>query len=173
MRDKRRLAAPPMLSFVGASGSGKTTLLVKLIAELVRRGLRVAAVKHSRRGVALDVAGKDSDRFRKAGAGTVLLVSPLSIGFVADAPPRFSPRAAAAFLLDADIVLVEGWKEAGMPKVLVTNGAAPAPRTRNVIAAVGRGGARYHAPRFSPDDIRGLADFILGFARPRRRAMPK
>lgn len=155
-----------MLSFIGASGSGKTTLLVKLIAELSRRGLCVGAVKHSRRDFTLDIEGKDSDRFRRAGAGTVLLVSPRSIGLVADAPRGFSPRrAAAVFFSGADIVLVEGWKGAGIPKVIVTCPASRAPRARNVIAAVGEKGAGCRVPCFSPGDIRGLADFILEFNR--------
>jgi molybdopterin-guanine dinucleotide biosynthesis protein MobB len=166
MKDKLRAEGPAMISFIGASGSGKTTLLVKLIAELSRRGLCVGAVKHSRRDFTLDIEGKDSDRFRKAGAGTVLLVSPRSIGLVADAPRGFFPeRAAAAFFPGADIVLVEGWKGAGLPKVIVTGPASRSPRARGVIAAVGEKGSGCRVPCFSLGDIRGLADFILGFSR--------
>lgn len=181
MRDKLRhrgpatavrggASGPAMISFVGPSNSGKTTLLSALIAELVRRGIRVGAVKHSRRDFSLDVEGKDSDRFKKAGAGSVLAVSPRSVGFVSDAPPRFSPRDAAAFFPRAEIVLVEGWKDAGLPKVVVTGDAARVPRVGNVIAAVGGKDAGYRAPRFSPDDIRGLADFVLEFSRLSRKS---
>ena len=38
----------PIVSIVGHSGSGKTTLMEGLIRELRDRGLRVAAVKHTR-----------------------------------------------------------------------------------------------------------------------------
>ena len=36
-----------ILGIAGWSGSGKTTLLVKLIPELVGRGLRVSTMKHA------------------------------------------------------------------------------------------------------------------------------
>ncbi|MEJ2754047.1 MAG: molybdopterin-guanine dinucleotide biosynthesis protein MobB, partial [Chloroflexota bacterium] len=36
----------PIVSIIGKSKSGKTTLLEKLIAELKRRGYRVATIKH-------------------------------------------------------------------------------------------------------------------------------
>jgi hypothetical protein len=40
-----------------------------------------------------------------------------------------------------------------------------APRASRVIAAVGNTGGGYRVPRFRRDDIRGLAEFILGFCR--------
>lgn len=156
-------AGPAMIAFVGHSNSGKTTIVSALIGELVRRGVRVGAAKHSRRDFTLDVQGKDTDRFRKAGAGAVLAVSPRCVALVSDAPPRFSPRDAADFFPRAEIVLVEGWKESGLPKVAVAGRGTP-PRAGNVIATVGGGKARGRVPRFDPGDVRGLADFILAFA---------
>ena len=48
-REKEPAADRPFLvSVIGPSGSGKTTLLEGLIAELAGRGIRVAAIKHSR-----------------------------------------------------------------------------------------------------------------------------
>lgn len=156
--------APAMIAFVGPSNSGKTTLLSALIAELSRRGVRAGAVKHSRREFTLDIAGKDSDRFKKAGAAAVLLVSPRSIGLLSDSPPRFTPRDAAAFFPGAELVLVEGWKESDLPKVVVAGGAGRMPRVGNVIAAVGGKGAA-GVPRFECGEIRALAEFVLRFAR--------
>ncbi|MGD2084297.1 MAG: molybdopterin-guanine dinucleotide biosynthesis protein MobB, partial [Chromatiales bacterium] len=37
----------PLLGFAAYSGTGKTTLLCRLLPVLVRRGLRVAAIKHA------------------------------------------------------------------------------------------------------------------------------
>jgi len=50
----------PIISIVGKSNSGKTTLLEKLIPELVKRGYRVATIKHNVHGFDVDHEGKDS-----------------------------------------------------------------------------------------------------------------
>ena len=37
----------PVISFIGRSGSGKTSLLEKVVAELKKRCVKVAVIKHS------------------------------------------------------------------------------------------------------------------------------
>jgi hypothetical protein len=73
----------PVVAFSGPSGAGKTTLLVALLRELRRRGLRVAAIKHSGHPHGFDVPGKDSDLLLRAGAEVAARdrygVTPLSI----------------------------------------------------------------------------------------------
>ena len=59
---------PPILSFVAPSGTGKTTLLENVIKDLAARGLRVAVLKHDAHRLELDKQGKDTWRFRQAGA---------------------------------------------------------------------------------------------------------
>jgi len=49
-----------IISFVGKSSSGKTTLLENLIAELKRRGRKVAIIKHSHHADDLDTSKKDT-----------------------------------------------------------------------------------------------------------------
>ncbi|MCK7507787.1 MAG: molybdopterin-guanine dinucleotide biosynthesis protein MobB [Desulfobacterales bacterium] len=75
-----------VLAVVGYSGSGKTRLVVRLVGELRRRGLRVAAVKRCSHGFALDTEGKDTAAFAAAGAEGVAMVSPEGWAAVADAP---------------------------------------------------------------------------------------
>ncbi len=50
----------PIVSIVSKSNAGKTTLLEKLISELVKRGCRVATIKHNMHGFDIDHEGKDS-----------------------------------------------------------------------------------------------------------------
>ena len=65
------------ISFVAAgSNSGKTTLIEKLIPLLKVRGLAVGVLKHASKGFDPERPGKDSWRFREAGAGMVALVGP-------------------------------------------------------------------------------------------------
>lgn len=99
----------------GWSGSGKTTLLVELIAHLVARGLRVAAIKHTHHAVNDEDRG-DTARFRVAGAAPVVLAgNGVAIVFSDSAPRRETWREPTDILslVDADIVLVEGFKGRG------------------------------------------------------------
>jgi molybdopterin-guanine dinucleotide biosynthesis protein B len=55
-----------LFGLAGWSGSGKTTLLIALLV-LIRRGLRVATLKHVHHSIDLDQPGKDTHRHRLAG----------------------------------------------------------------------------------------------------------
>ncbi len=57
----------------GWSGSGKTTLIEKLLPLFRARGLVVSLIKHTHHGFDIDKPGKDSWRFREAGAQEVML----------------------------------------------------------------------------------------------------
>lgn len=56
---------------LGPSGSGKTRVIESLTKALVRKGIRVGAVKHSSHAV-FDLKGKDTRRLREAGAYVVV-----------------------------------------------------------------------------------------------------
>ncbi len=110
----------PAVSFVAPSGTGKTTLLVKVIAELVRRGYRVGAMKHGPHGFAIDHPGKDSFRLTAAGAEATVIVSPEKLALV----KSHAAEPAAGEIIDAyfgevDIVLAEGWKKSRLPRIEV------------------------------------------------------
>src|SRR4029078_227995 len=68
--------SPPVFGITGWKNSGKTTLTARLIAEFTGRGYRVCAVKHAHECFVLDAQGRDSYRWREAGARRVLLSSP-------------------------------------------------------------------------------------------------
>ncbi len=112
-------ARPPMVSFVAPSGTGKTTLVESVIGELVARGLKVAAVKHDAHRIELDTEGKDSWRLRQAGAET-LLVGQNQLAWMSDdgASPPLEDLVGLLFA-DADIIVVEGYRSAGLPTLLV------------------------------------------------------
>ena len=57
-----------IIAVSGVKNSGKTSLIVKLIPELVRRGLRVATIKHDGHRFEADRPGTDSFRHLEAGA---------------------------------------------------------------------------------------------------------
>ena len=65
----------PILGFCAYSGTGKTTLLAQLIPILRNRGIQVGVIKHAHHNFEMDREGKDSFRFRQAGATEVMLAS--------------------------------------------------------------------------------------------------
>jgi molybdopterin-guanine dinucleotide biosynthesis protein MobB len=110
----------PAVSFVAKSGTGKTTLLEKVIAELKGRGYRVGVIKHDAHRFDIDHPGKDSHRLTAAGADTMLISSPEKLAVVKkhqQSPPI--EELVATYFQDVDIVLTEGFKLSGMPKVEV------------------------------------------------------
>ena len=109
-----------VVSFVAKSGTGKTTLLEKVIAGLKEQGYRVGVIKHDAHRFDIDHPGKDSYRLAAAGADTMLIASPEKLAIVKkyqEAPPV--EELIGTYFQDVDIVLTEGFKQSGMPKVEV------------------------------------------------------
>ncbi|NHJ14346.1 MAG: molybdopterin-guanine dinucleotide biosynthesis protein B [Candidatus Thorarchaeota archaeon] len=96
----------------GYSGTGKTTLVESLVRELTTRGYSVATVKSTKEEVA-DTEGSDTWRHHKAGAAATVLLSPHAV-----VTRRFSPLRLEDVIQewDYDFVLVEGMKDAKLPK---------------------------------------------------------
>lgn len=110
----------PAVSFVAKSGTGKTTLLEKVVAELKQRGWRLGVIKHDAHKFDIDHPGKDSYRLTAAGADTMLISSPEKLAIVKkhqESPPIES--LIATYFGDVDIVLTEGFKKSGLPKIEV------------------------------------------------------
>lgn len=108
------------IGFVGPSGVGKTTLMEKVLTRLKSRGRRVSAVKSAHHRVDVDRPGKDSYRYRSAGAQEVLLVGPGRWALMRETPIEPTLQEALKLLSPVDIVLVEGYKsEEGLPRILV------------------------------------------------------
>jgi molybdopterin-guanine dinucleotide biosynthesis protein MobB len=106
------------VSFVAKSGTGKTTMLEKVIAELKSRGWRVGVIKHDAHRFEIDHPGKDSWRLTQAGADTMLVASPEKLALVKrHAEPPSVDELIATYFADVDVVLTEGFKKSGLPKI--------------------------------------------------------
>ena len=153
--------------FVGHSGSGKTTLIEKLLRELSGRGLRVATIKHAHHKVVLDTPGKDSWRYKQAGAAISMLVTSNELQLVADAVDRREPaQLAQRFLGEADLVLAEGFSHAAGVKIeVLRRECSTVPRCSiedGLIAIVTDIGEVYpQLPHYGLDDIAGIVQFML------------
>jgi molybdopterin-guanine dinucleotide biosynthesis protein B len=162
-------SSPVVIAIVGHSGSGKTTLIEQLLPRLNATGLRVATIKHTHHQVQLDTPGKDSWRFKQAGAAASMLVTPQALQLIADtAAPHDPVQLAQRYLGDMDLVLAESFSDATCPKIEVLRAACSAtPRCNDGLIAMITDveEAHPHLPHFAPDDVEGIARFILSQVR--------
>ncbi|MBO6561838.1 MAG: molybdopterin-guanine dinucleotide biosynthesis protein B [Nisaea sp.] len=157
-----------IFGLVGWSGSGKTTLLVKLLPELVARGIRVSTMKHAHHTFDVDKPGKDSYEHREAGATEVLITSANRWALMhenRDAPeptiedllPHMSP---------VDLLIIEGFKEHAHEKLEIfrrETGKSLLQPNDPMIRAVASDGPVEEAtvPVLDLNDVPALADYIL------------
>ncbi len=115
------MAETRILSVIGRSNAGKTTLVVALAAEYARKGRRVMTIKHAGHPSAVEQPNSDGHRhFQEGKAERTLVVTPamrvLYERHLDDTDPITLAR---QHLGGADIVLVEGFQSAPLPKIEV------------------------------------------------------
>lgn len=157
-----------IFGIAGWSGSGKTTLLVRLIPALVRRGVQVATVKHTHHHPSI---GDDESRaLFAAGATEVMAASPSRFSLIHQFPGENDPCLdELAGLVAGDLLLVEGFKFEGHPKLEVWDPALGkpmlAPEQPTVVAlATDAAVENLGRPVFRRDDVEAIADFILAWS---------
>ena len=166
-----------VFGLVGYSGSGKTTLLVRLIPEIVGRGLTVSTMKHAHHGFDVDQPGKDSYEHRAAGATEVLVSSARRWALMHDnrQAPEPGPEELMRHMTPVDLLLIEGFKREGHDKLEVWRAATGMPliarEDRSILAVASDGPVPDVAvPVLDLDDVQAIADFILDrCGLPRRR----
>ncbi|WP_425043221.1 bifunctional molybdopterin-guanine dinucleotide biosynthesis adaptor protein MobB/molybdopterin molybdotransferase MoeA [Primorskyibacter sp. S87] len=151
----------------GWKNNGKTGLMERLVAELTSRGLRVSTVKHAHHAFDVDQPGRDSHRHRIAGASEVLLASRQRVALMQElrADPEPSLDELLLRLSPADLVLVEGYKREGHPKIEAHRAEAGteliAPTDPLIRAVASDVQIDLDRPVFDLDDTVTIADFIL------------
>lgn len=111
---------PYVLQVVGYSDSGKTTLLAKLIAHFEQSGMRVGVVKHDGgHDFEWDQQGKDTWRYREAGASLVAISSKTKTVIHEQRPTALPQLVERLTQAGAELILVEGFKREGYPKLVL------------------------------------------------------
>lgn len=110
-----------VFGITGWKNSGKTTLVVKLVEYFSAQGLKVATIKHAHHDFDIDIPNTDSYKHRKAGAKEVIVTSDMRWAIIHELAEEKEPSLAEllAKLSDVDLVLVEGYKVEGHPKIQV------------------------------------------------------
>lgn len=154
----------PVVCIIGGSGSGKTTLLEKLIPELKRRGHRIATVKHhSHAGFDIDHPGKDSYRHAQAGSDHVVIAAPDKIASYRRVEKEPTLDEIVSGIRDVDLILVEGYKQAGKPSIEIIRGdlgVRPLAGTEQLFAIASNISYTASVPVFDLNDVRGMVDLI-------------
>jgi len=154
----------PVVCIVGQSGSGKTTYIERLIPELKERGYRLAVIKHHPHDFEVDVEGKDSWRYMRAGSDAAMVSAPHKIALVKNVDHDLEPDELVALVGDSvDIVIIEGFKSSQSPKIEVHRaalgkGLACAPQ--DLIAVVTDELLDIPVDQYDLNDTAAVADFI-------------
>jgi len=161
----------PVLGFAAFSGTGKTTLITCLLPLLKKQGLSIGLIKHSHHNFEIDKPGKDSFRFREAGASPVMLVSKYRRAIITEmaipAEPCLADQLSAFDQNAVDLILVEGFKRESFPKIEVHRPSLRKPLlypNDSSIIAIATDGPLPMAENLKQLDLnkpQQIADFIL------------
>ncbi len=160
-----------VFGFAGWSGSGKTTLIEKLLPRFVGVGLRISLIKHAHHTFDVDQPGKDSYRHRHAGASEVLVTSSrrwvLMHELRGAVEPPFEEQLKR--LSPCDLVIVEGFKHAAIPKLEVwrreTGEPLLHPNDEHIVAVASDSAVVSRLPVLDLNDDAAIASFILAHLR--------
>lgn len=154
----------PIISIVGKSNSGKTTLLESLIAELKRRGRKVATIKHTHHDFEMDGVGKDSWRFSQAGSDVIAIGSPHRLAIFRQVEEGLSPQELSRFMVrDYDIILTEGFIRSNTLKIEIhrkEQGKDLLCSPEQLLVVVTDEPLDIDVPQFSMGEIQKVVDLI-------------
>ena len=164
----------PIVAFVGHSESGKTGYLERLLPELSRRGLKVATVKHVPQHYHTDNPQKDTERHLASGVCATVACAGDTIVLTKPMNTEASLEDIALLLGDEyDIIVAEGFKQSGAPKVEVWRQGigTPLEGLKSRVAVVTSDEYPGIAPRaFTLEDVVGMADFLeKGYIQPQQQ----
>lgn len=155
---------PLVVAISGVKNSGKTTLITKLVPVLNSRGYRTAVVKHDGHDFSCDIPGTDTYKFIESGAYGTAIFSPYRM-FVHKVGTGEREEELIAMFPEADLILLEGFKELPYPKLeiirsSVSESSASNPEGRFLIVTDLPQGT-FSEPCLGPEDIEEIASKIL------------
>lgn len=158
-----RLKSPPVLCFVGLSGCGKTTLAAQVIESLSMQGYKIGALKHASHGFQMDKPGKDTDRFRQAGAYAIGVASDTEHAVITSTTtPTSLAELVQCLPAGLDLVICEGFASHSALKIGVHRPEAPLPiGVQGLVAVVGASTIYPGLPEFDSSELDSICQFVL------------
>jgi len=102
-----------VIAVVGSKKSGKTTTIENLVRELTKRGHKLAVIKHiSKPDFTIDTVGKDTWKFARAGAKTIISVAATEIAKIEKIQfEKISLEKILKRCEECELVIIEGLKK--------------------------------------------------------------
>ena len=162
------LPKTPVIGVAGWKKSGKTTLAVRLIEEFTRRGHHVVSVKHAHHDFQVDDAQTDSARHRSAGSREICIIGGKRWAIIhqLDHEPEPTLEEVLNWMSPADLVIVEGYKFADIPKIEVraviahSNEKLSTDDPLVIAIASDKAEPGERVPVLSRDDVAEIADLV-------------
>lgn len=152
------------VSVCGVKNSGKTTLLTGLVKELAGRGKKTAVIKHDGHDFSCDIPGTDSYQLKEAGAYGTAVFSDSRI-FIHKTGTKGRLEGLIRMFPEADVILIEGMKEEGLPKIEVIREGVSAHPVSNpegrFLIVTDRNPEGYREETAGFEEIERIADRIL------------
>lgn len=154
-----------------AKGSGKTKLGTTIVNQLKLRGYFVTIIKHAFHGI--DVKDKDSDRYHKAGASDVVLVSDDKIAYFTRKYFSRIEDIISSLPIKGNIILIEGFKDLkGYPKILVLRDLEKLSKVKElseeciaiVVENLSRKDEEIKCNIYSFNDVEKLVGFLIEYS---------
>lgn len=110
------------IAICGVKNTGKSTVIENLLPVLIKRGHKVAVIKHDAHDFEPDVPGTDTYRYKQAGAYGTAIYSRHKYMVVKEDPEMTAESLMEQFP-EADLVIIEGLKYSHFPKIELVRGA--------------------------------------------------
>jgi molybdopterin-guanine dinucleotide biosynthesis protein B len=158
----------PIVQIVGFQNSGKTTLIERILKKAAQQGLHAGCLKHHGHGGEPEVftEGKDTDRYQAAGADITAVEGAGVLQLTARRKWDLPQLIELYRFLDMDCLLIEGFKKAPYPKVVIVRDKDDLAKLQavNIIAIMYREkeqvASHQGLPVFHADDPAGV-DYVL------------
>lgn len=143
---------------VGKNKNAKAKLMEALIKELKKRGLSVGALKYHKHGdFEMDIEGKDTWKYAKAGADTIAISSSVKFALIKRVEREMEiDEICDRFFKDEDIVLADGFTLSDKLRIIVADSSEEIEsfkRGCEVLAVVGSG--------FGLDDVEAIVGKLI------------
>jgi len=111
---------PIIFGFYGESNSGKTSLIIKIVKKLGDEGYKIAAVKITDKKISIDIKGKDTWKYDRAGSKLTVLSSPIETDYMLKEDKSMAEIIQYIRELgEYDLILVEGAHDKNIPKIRI------------------------------------------------------